>query len=144
MPLTFPESLDVLPPFEDYSMNGRTYKYQTNGVSYAFGYGLSYATFVCANIEVKSEGEAQGELVTVEAKNTGKRDGVAVVQLYVSTPNAGKGAPLKSLVGFRRVPIKAGETSKVDFRVSSRQLMEFGEDGVERRAPGKCVYSVQL
>ena len=146
LPLTFPESLDVLPPFEDYTMNGRTYRYQTNGVSYAFGYGLSYATFACANVEVKAkgEGERRSELVSVEVKNTGKRDGVAVVQLYVSTPNAGKTAPIKSLVGFCRVSVKAGETSKVDFNVLPRQLMEYGEDGVARRAQGECSYSVQL
>ena len=144
LPLTFPESLDVLPPFEDYSMNGRTYKYQTNGVSYAFGYGLSYATLEVEKVEKKVGKVDGGELVSVGVKNTGSRDGVAVVQLYVSTPNAGKTAPIKSLVGFRRVPVKAGETSKVDFNVSPRQLMEFGEDGVARRVQGECSYSVQL
>lgn len=142
LPVTFPTSADVLPDFCDYSMAGRTYKYQTKGIAYPFGHGLSYATFASANVKVKAKGE--GEAVSVEVRNTGDRDGVAVVQLYVSTPNAGKGAPIKSLVGFRRVPVKAGGTQTVEFEVSPRQLMEFGEDGVPRRVPGECVYTVQL
>ena len=146
LPMTFPESLDVLPPFEDYAMAGRTYRYQTKGVVYPFGYGLSYARFASANVRVKAkgEGERRSELVSVEVKNVGDRDGTAVVQLYVSTPNAGKGSPIKSLVGFRRVPVKAGGTQAVEFDVSPRQRMEFGEDGVPRLASGECVYTVQL
>ena len=141
LPLTFPESVDVLPPFEDYAMSGRTYRYQTKGIAYPFGYGLSYAKFAVER--VKGE-RVKGERVTVDVKNVGDRDGTAVVQLYVSTPNAGKGAPIKSLVGFRRVPLKAEESRTVDFDVPARQLMEFGEDGVPRCAPGDCRYSVQL
>ena len=146
LPVTFPTSAGALPPFRDYAMAGRTYKYQTKGIVYSFGYGLSYARFASANIKVKvkGEGERRSELVSVEVKNTGDRDGTAVVQLYVSTPNAGKGAPIKSLVGFRRVPVRAGGTQTVDFTVAARQLMEFGEDGVARRVPGACTYSVQL
>ena len=142
LPLTFPESVDVLPPFEDYSMSGRTYKYQTKGIAYPFGFGLSYAKFASANLKAKAKGE--GEVVTVDVKNAGDRDGTAVVQLYVSTPNAGKGAPVKSLVGFRRVPVRAGGTQTVEFDVAPRQLMEFGEDGVPRRVPGECTFTVQL
>ena len=142
LPVTFPTSADVLPDFRDYAMDGRTYKYQTEGVAYPFGFGLSYAKFACANLEAKAKGA--GEVVTAQVKNEGGRDGTAVVQLYVSTPNAGKGAALKSLVGFRRVALKAGETKAVTFDVAPRQLMEFGEDGVARRVPGECRYSVQL
>lgn len=142
LPITFPDSVDVLPPFEHYSMAGRTYRYQTRGVTHPFGYGLSYARFTFSNLKAKSNGE--GEVVSVEVKNIGVRDGVAVVQLYVSTPNAGKGAPIKSLVGFRRVPLKAGENRTETFEVKATQLMEFGEDGVPRCVPGECSFSVQL
>ena len=69
---------------------------------------------------------------------------VAVAEVSASTPNVGKGAPVKSLVGFRRVPLKAGETRQEDFAVSARQLMEFGEGGVARMVPGEISYSVQL
>ena len=143
LPITFPKSADVLPPFDDYSMKGRTYRYQTEGVTYPFGYGLSYAKMRVERVEKVESGE-KGEKVCVEVKNVGKRDGTAVVQLYVSTPNAGKGAPIKSLVGFRRVALKAGESRTVDFDVPARRLMEFGEDGVPRRVPGECTFTVQL
>ena len=143
LPVTFPDSADVLPPFEDYSMAGRTYRYQTKGVTHPFGYGLSYAKMEVGKVERVAKDE-KGETVRVTVKNVGARAGVAVVQLYVSTPNAGRGAPLKSLVGFVRVPLAQGEQKPVDFKVSPRQLMEFGEDGVARRVPGECRYSVQL
>ena len=147
LPITFPDSADVLPPFEDYSMVGRTYRYQTKGVTHPFGYGLSYAKFAVealksAKVE-KADGSG-GERVTVTVRNASARDGVAVVQLYASTPNAGKGAPIKSLVGFRRVLLKPSEVRTVDFDVSARQLMEYGEDGVARTMPGEIDYSVQL
>ena len=142
LPLTFPTSADVLPPFRDYSMNGRTYKYQTQGVAYPFGYGLSYASF--DGKVVASEKTDAGDRVTVELGNVSARDGVAVVQLYVSTPNAGKGAPLKSLVGFRRVPVSAGTRATVSFDVPSRLLVEYGQDGVARAVVGACRYSVQF
>ena len=142
LPLTFPDSADVLPPFEDYAMAGRTYRYQTKGVTHAFGYGLSYARFEGRVASTAKKGEC--EQVAVAVRNAADRPGVAVVQLYVSTPNAGKGAPIKSLVGFRRVPLKAGEEKSVSFDVAAKQLMEFGEDGVPRRVPGDCTYSVQF
>lgn len=142
LPVTFPESVDVLPALDDYSMAGRTYRYQTKGIAYPFGYGLSYAKFAAGKIEKTSS--ADGEKVTVEMKNVSDRDGTAVVQLYVSTPNAGKGAPIKSLVGFRRVPLKAGESRREVFAVSSRQLVEFDAEGVPHPVTGTCTYSVQL
>ena len=142
LPVTFPTSADVLPPFRDYAMKGRTYRYQEKGVAYPFGYGLSYAKY--GGKVVSSVASGEGERVTVEVANASARDGVAVVQLYVSTPNAGKGAPLKSLVGFRRVPLKAHAAATVTFDVSARQLMEYGEDGIARRVSGACRYSIQL
>jgi len=142
LPLTFPTSADVLPDFRDYSMAGRTYRYQTQGVAYAFGTGLSYAKFGSRFVTVDKSGA--GEDVTVEVSNLSDRDSVAVVQLYVSTPNAGKGAPLKSLVGFRRVPLNGHASETVTFAVQPRQLMEYGEDGVPRRVSGDCRYSIQL
>ena len=138
--LTFPESVDALPPFEDYSMAGRTYKYQTRGVAHPFGYGLSYARF---EGRVLDGGPAGAGRQTVEVRNVSDRDGVAVVQLYASTPNAGKGQALKSLVAFRRVPVKAGATVRAEFDVPAERLVEYDESG--RRLPVSSVtYSVML
>jgi len=77
-------------------------------------------------------------------KNVSDRDGTAVVQLYVSTPNAGKGAPLKSLVGFRRVALKAGASTMVTMDVSPGQLVEYDSKGVPMPVSGDCRYSVGL
>ena len=143
LPVTFPESVDVLPPFEDYSMAGRTYRYQTKGIAYPFGFGLSYAKFAAGAVAAEAPA-GQVAKVAVPVSNVGKTDGTAVVQLYVSTPNAGKGAPLKSLVAFRRVPLKAGASTTVEFTVSEKRLMEFNADGVATRAAGELKFSVQL
>ena len=143
LPLTFPESVDVLPPFEDYSMAGRTYRYQTSGIAYPFGYGLSYAKFETGSVE-RIGRDATGEKVRVRVKNVGDRDGTAVVQLYVSTPHAGKGAPIKTLVGFRRVDVKAGATQTEVFDVRMAQLTEFDDEGVPHPVAGDVLYSVQL
>lgn len=143
LPMTFPESVDVLPPFEDYAMAGRTYKYQTKGIAYPFGYGLSYATFAAGDL-VAAAPVGQDATVQVPVTNTGKTDGTAVVQLYVSTPNAGKGAPIKSLVAFRRVALKAGETQTVAFTVPEKRLVEFDAEGQAKRPDGTLTFSVQL
>ncbi len=143
LPVTFPVSTDVLPPFEDYSMAGRTYRYQTEGIAFPFGYGLSYARFSHgpAKAEITPVGDAK---VEVDVSNDGDRDGIAVVQLYVSTPNAGKGQPFKSLVGFRRVPLRVGERASVAFDVPAAQLTEVQQDGSRIRPAGDFIFSVQL
>lgn len=139
LPVTFPESADVLPDFTDYSMAGRTYKYQTRGVAYPFGYGLSYAKFEGG---VKAV-EDNGRQVAVAVENVSNRSGAAVVQLYVSTPNAGKGAPIKSLVAFRRVELAAGQKLTLDFQVPEKLLVEYDADGVAHPAAA-CTFSVSL
>ena len=143
LPVTFPTSAEVLPDFRDYSMAGRTYRYQTTGIAHAFGTGLSYAKMKVEKVERVEKGE-KGERIAVTVRNVSARAGTAVVQLYVSTPNAGKGAPIKSLVGFRRVALEPRANARVTFDVAPRQLMEFDENGVARRVPGECAYSVQL
>lgn len=143
LPITFPVSADVLPPFEDYSMAGRTYRYQTDGIAFPFGYGLSYTRFEHGPIkaDIPADGPAS---VSFVVSNAGQRDGVAVVQLYVSTPNAGKGHPIKSLVAFRRVPLKAGESATVAFEVPGERLTEVQEDGSRIRPEGEYSFSVAL
>ena len=141
LPITFPENDAALPPFESYAMAGRTYKYMTQGIARPFGFGLSYAKFEGA---VKTRAKtAAGERVDVTVKNVSKRDGTAVVQLYASTENAGKGAPLKSLVAFRRVPVKAGATVEASFDVPAKLLVEYAEDGVAKPAT-QISYSIGL
>ena len=115
LPVTFYKSADQLPPFDDYSMANRTYRYFTGEPLYPFGYGLSYTSFAYGKLHAPEEAKAGSSVkVAVEVQNTGKRAGEDVVQLYVK--HAGV---LRELQGFERVPLRAGEKKTVEFTVSS-------------------------
>lgn len=123
LPVTFYKNAAQLPDFRDYNMKGKTYRYFSGEPLYPFGYGLSYTNFTYSNL--KSSGTLKGALpatVSVEVKNTGARDGEEVVQLYVK----GNGA-IKTLKGFERVALKAGETKTVSFNVTTQTLQSFIE-----------------
>ena len=94
LPVTFYNSLDQLPPFEDYSMAGRTYRYFAGQPLYGFGYGLSYTTFAYSHLKLSQSNLKPGEPLTVEADltNTGKRPGDEVAELYLRGPQTGWGA----------------------------------------------------
>ena len=110
LPVTFYRNTAQLPDFEDYAMKGRTYRYFTGDPLFAFGYGLSYTTFAIGKATVR------GRRLVIPVTNTGSRDGVEVVQLYVRRPDDPEG-PAKTLRGFRRVTVPAGKTVRVTFRL---------------------------
>jgi len=121
LPVTFYESADQLPGFDDYSMKGRTYRYFQGEPLYAFGYGLSYTTFSYSRFDCPERAPANHDVaVSVEVRNTGKLDGDEVVQLYV------KHDGVRSLEGFRRVPLRAGERRVVRFVLKPHQLPKSG------------------
>ena len=124
MPLTTYRSDKDLPPFEDYSMSNRTYRYFQGEPRYPFGYGLSYTSFSYRNLTCESQVQTGNSLkVSVWVKNTGKRDGDEVVQLYVShSQNKNVRIPLCALKGFMRIHLKAGEERKVDFTLRPEDL----------------------
>lgn len=128
LPLTFYRSADDLPPFTDYGMAGRTYRYFSGEPLYPFGYGLSYAAFRYG------EARVSGRRVEVEVANTGARDGQEVVQLYVSRDVAG--APRHSLAGFQRVFLRAGERRTVAFDLSDSALSTVDAQGRRILEPG--------
>ncbi len=135
LPVTFYESLDQLPPFEDYSMAGRTYRYFAGQPLYGFGYGLSYTTFAYSHLKLSPAKLKAGDPLTVEADvtNTGKRPGDEVVELYLRGPQAG-GAPLRSLRSFDRVTLQPGETRHVLFTLDPAQSKRGGSG----RGYGPC------
>ena len=119
LPVTFYKNSSQLPDFEDYSMKGRTYRY-FNDALYPFGYGLSYTTF---SVGAPSY---NGGKVSVEVKNTGSREGTEVVQLYLKNL-ADEEGPSKSLRGFQRVALKAGESRNISFSLSDEDFEWFDE-----------------
>ncbi len=124
MPLTTYKSDDDLPPFESYSMENRTYRYFKGEVRYPFGYGLSYTTFTYDKVDCVSKVQTGKRIqVSVTVRNTGKRDGDEVVQLYVTHPqSANIRIPLCALKGFQRIHLKAGESRQVTFTLFPEDL----------------------
>jgi beta-glucosidase len=116
LPVTFYASTDQLPDFNDYTMEGRTYRYFRGEPLYPFGYGLSYTSFSYG--QAKVAGKPAAMTLTVPVTNTGKRDGEEVVQVYVKSLDD-PDAPIKSLKGFARVKIAAGQTANVTVKLGS-------------------------
>jgi beta-glucosidase len=144
LPLTFPRSVDQLPPFESYEMIGRTYRYFNGEPLFPFGFGLNYTRFEYHNLQVNKTRLQAGEMfaVQVSVQNVGQRAGDEVVQVYLSAPGAGKTAPLHSLVGFKRVSLEAGETGLVRFELGRDALETVGETGHYRIVPGQYCLTV--
>lgn len=119
LPVTFYKSTDDLPPFEDYNMAGRTYRYFQGEALYPFGHGLSYATFEYSNLRVTSPVPGAGNMVSVsiDITNTSSVPGDEVVQLYVRYPESNVDRPLKELRGFERITLEPGQTRTVDFEL---------------------------
>jgi beta-glucosidase len=143
LPLTFYRSVADLPPFDDYSMQGRTYRYYAGTPVYPFGAGLSYTTFRYAPLKVEPVGGSadNGVVVTTEITNTGARAGDEVAQLSL-TPPAFEGAPRLALRGFARVSLAPGERRRVSFRLAPRDLSFVTRDGVRQLTPGRYRLSV--
>ncbi|HEY7333875.1 MAG TPA: glycoside hydrolase family 3 N-terminal domain-containing protein [Bryobacteraceae bacterium] len=106
LPITFYKSVDQLPPFEDYSMDGRTYRYFKGDPLYGFGFGLSYSTFEYSSL--KAARSPSSSRVSARVKNSSSREGDEVAQLYVDG----------QLRGFKRIHLRPGETRTVEFTVA--------------------------
>jgi beta-glucosidase len=138
LPLTFYRSVADLPPFSDYSMKGRTYRYFTGTPVYPFGFGLSYSTFAYGPLRVESVdgGTEHGIRVTTTVTNTGKRAGEEVAQIYVRPPEF-EGAPRMALRGLQRFSLKPGERRTLAIELSPRDLSFVTRDGVRQVMPGE-------
>ena len=133
LPVTFYKRSDQLPDYEDYSMKGRTYRY-FNDALFPFGYGLSYTTFEMG--EASSTVDGNSVVLTVPLKNTGKRDGTEIVQVYIRN-TADKEGPLKTLCAFKRVDVKAGQKVTETIRLSRESFEGWdSETNTMRFVPG--------
>jgi len=119
LPVTFYRGVDQLPPFEDYSMNGRTYRYFQGDALFGFGFGLSYSRFGYSRLRTKRT--ADGAQVTVRVTNEGKREGDEVAELYIAGDGSADAA-IRQLRGFQRVHLKPGEAREVEFTVPNADL----------------------
>ena len=133
LPVTFYRDDSQLPPFDDYRMAGRTYRYFRGTPLFPFGYGLSYTTFATGTPKYDTE---KGT-ITLNVTNTGNRDGVEIIQAYLRNP-ADTAGPAKTLRGFTRVELKAGETKAVtvDFPRTAFEWWDASTNTM-RVAPGK-------
>jgi len=139
LPVTFYQSVDDLPPFEDYDMEGRTYRYFRGEPLFPFGHGLSYTTFEFDNLHVDPpQVQAGGQVaISTDVTNTGDRTGDEVVQLYVRHPDATVPRPIKELKGFKRITLEPGERKIVTFLVHTHQLGYYDEAMCYAVHPGK-------
>jgi beta-glucosidase len=131
LPVTFIKSLDDIPAFTDYQMQGRTYRFMEKDPLYPFGHGLSYSTFEYSKLTVK------GLRVKVDVLNTGLRDGDEVVQVYVSHLAAAGPVPVRQLVGCKRVHLRRGERKSVTFRLDRGSFAAYDERGQPVMEPGE-------
>ncbi len=123
LPVTYYNSVDQLPPFEDYDMAGRTYRYFTGKPLYPFGYGLSYTTFSYSGLEMPGKAVAGSDVrVKVTITNTGSMAGDEVVQLYLADEKASTPRPVHQLEGFRRIHLEPGESRVVEFVIAAEQF----------------------
>ncbi|MGA3106566.1 MAG: glycoside hydrolase family 3 C-terminal domain-containing protein [Terriglobales bacterium] len=143
LPVTFYTGVEQLPPFEDYEMKGRTYRYFEGKPLYPFGYGLSYTTFSYSGLTLPKSAIKAGDPLAAEVTvtNTGKREGDEVAQLYLVFPHVA-GAPLRALRGFKRVHLKPGESQTLRFELRDRDLSMVTEAGTTIIVKGR--YSVSV
>jgi beta-glucosidase len=143
LPLTFYRSVADLPPFGDYAMKGRTYRYFQGEPVFPFGYGLSYTSFAYGPLTVEplKGGAENGVRVTAKITNKGARAGEEVAELYL-TPPAFEGAPRRALRGFQRLALAPGESRTVSFDLSPRDLSFVTRDGDRQVMAGPYQVSV--
>jgi len=139
LPITFPKSLDQLPAFDDYSMNGRTYRYMTEEPLYPFGFGLSYCKFDYSELQLDKSTLAFGDSLNVSLTltNSGDSDSAEVAQFYLSDIQASTIVPLHHLVGLERVNLKAGESRVLKFTITPEMMSFYNDDGKLTHEPGE-------
>jgi beta-glucosidase len=143
LPVTVYRSAAQLPPFEDYAMRGRTYRYFTGEPLFPFGHGLSYTTFAYRDLRLPAEVRAgDSAAVTVEVENTGDRAGDEVIQVYVTDTQASVPVPVRTLAGFQRVTLAPGERRAVTFVIAPRSLSVIDASGARVIEPGAFTVSV--
>ncbi|HEX8774144.1 MAG TPA: glycoside hydrolase family 3 C-terminal domain-containing protein [Pyrinomonadaceae bacterium] len=144
LPITFYRGVDKLPPFRDYNMAGKTYRYFKDEPLYPFGYGLSYTKFKYGNLKLSQRRLKPNEnmQVSVEVQNAGAQGGDEVVQLYLTDVAASVPVPIRALRGIQRIHLKPGERRRISFTLRPEDLAVFDNNGKRMLEPGEFSVSV--
>jgi len=145
LPTTWYNSVNDLPPYVNYSMDGRTYRYYHKEPLYPFGYGLSYSRFRYENVTLSADTIKPCDYleVTTAVRNLGPLDGDEVVQVYISNREASVPVPIRQLIGVSRIHLKNGETKQVQFVLTPEQLSVIAEYNWEKVIePGHFIVTV--
>ena len=135
LPVTFYKNSEDLPPFENYSMKNRTYRYMETEPLYPFGYGLTYGDLSVTKAVMAEPLSENGTVLTVEIKNEGKRTVKEVVQVYVKNLDSQDAVPNFSLCAFQKVECGPGERKTLSLSINSQSFTVVKEDG-SRAADG--------
>jgi len=144
LPVTVPRRTADLPPFEDYAMRGRTYRFAEIEPLYPFGFGLSYTQLAYGPLEAGADRLAKGQQLKLRTtvRNAGARAADEVVQCYLEPPRTWPDAPRATLVDFRKIHVPAGGTVPVEFTLPASAFSQFDQAGARVHVPGR--YGVVL
>ena len=139
LPVTVVKSIEDLPPYEDYAMKDRTYKYLEKAPLFPFGFGLSYTQFAYSHLTVEKEKIKNGNSAnfSFRVENTGDYDAEEIVQFYLTDVEASTTIPNQSLIGFKRIAVPAGEARDISFSISPDKMELVNEAGKKVLEPGK-------
>tara|TARA_B100000686_G_scaffold342080_1_gene420552 strand:- start:96 stop:2303 length:2208 start_codon:yes stop_codon:yes gene_type:complete len=138
LPITFPMNIEDLPAYEDYTMEGRTYKYMDVVPMYPFGYGLSYTDFEYSEIKLSRDKIKKNESVeaSIKVTNTGDFEADEVVQVYLKDVKASSRVPNFELVAFKNIHLKGGESKELTFEITPEMLSFIDDNGKEKLEKG--------
>ena len=144
--MTFYESVSQLPPFADYGMEGRTYRYFRGEPVYPFGFGLSYTRFEYSGLQLSRSalGTADRLEVSIAVKNAGARAGDEVVQLYVRRAGSARPEAIRTLRGFERVGLAAGEQKRVRFTIVPERDLATYDEGRKAYVAAPGEYDIEI
>tara|TARA_R110002126_G_scaffold291782_2_gene458036 strand:+ start:1372 stop:3555 length:2184 start_codon:yes stop_codon:yes gene_type:complete len=139
LPVTFPKSIDQLPPFEDYNMKGRTYKYMEKEPLFPFGFGLSYTDFEYGNLEISKTKIKKKDKINISFSiaNNGAMDSDDVAQLYLVPSDDKTDLPKYRLLRFSRLHVKSKSSQKVTFELEPKDLFQINNNGEKEWMKGK-------
>ena len=132
LPVTFPVHEGQLPLYYNHKPTGRGDDYMnlTGQPLFPFGYGLSYTTFEYYDLHIENDTIKAGGRTTIRCKikNTGKRQGDEIVQLYIRDELASLARPVKQLKGFKRISLLPGEEKELEFKLGFDELSMLDSD----------------